>query len=109
MPKPVLLAVDDEAEVPHAVQRDLLHRYGDRFRVVAADSGKAALDAVHSLKLRSETLALFLADQRMPGMTGVEFLDEARAVFPDSKRVLLTAYADTNAAIQAINQVQLDY
>lgn len=109
MPKPVLLAVDDESEVLRAVQRDLARRYGDRYRVVAADSGKAALDALHHLKLRSEPIALLLSDQRMPGMTGVEFLDKARAVSPDSKRVLLTAYADTQAAIQAINQVQLDY
>lgn len=109
MNKPAILAVDDDPEVLQAVSRDLRRQYGDRFRVVRADSGQSALDAVEQLKLRNETVALFLVDQRMPHMTGVEFLEKASAIFPEAKRVLLTAYADTEAAIRAINIARLDY
>lgn len=103
MAKPALLAVDDDTEVLRAVDRDLRRRYGDRYRVLRAGSGAAALEAVHGLDRRGEAIGLFLVDQRMPEMTGVEFLGKAKAVYPDAKRVLLTAYADTDAAIRAIN------
>jgi thioredoxin reductase (NADPH) len=109
MAKPALLAVDDEPEVLRSVERDLRRKYGQHYRIVRADSGASALDAIHKLKERTESVALFLADQRMPAMSGVEFLAEATRIFPAAKKVLLTAYADTNAAIAAINQVRLDY
>lgn len=109
MAKPVILTVDDDPEVLQAVSRDLRHQYGDRFRIVRADSGIAALDVVQQLKLRNEPLALFLVDQRMPQMGGVEFLERAKGIFPDAKRTLLTAYADTDAAIKSINSAKLDY
>ena len=109
MAKPVMLAVDDDPEVLQAVSRDLRRRYGDRYRIVRADGGAVALDAVRELKRKSEPLALFLVDQRMPRMTGVEFLEEAVKVYPDAKRALLTAYADTEAAIRAINRAHIDY
>jgi thioredoxin reductase (NADPH) len=109
MAKPALLAVDDEPEVLRSVERDLRRKYGQQFRILRAESGASALDAAERLKSRTETVALFLADQRMPVMSGVEFLAAASKVFPSAKKVLLTAYADTNAAIAAINQVRLDY
>ena len=109
MAKPVILTVDDDPSVLQAVARDLRKQYGDRFRIVRADSGETALDALHQLKLRNETVATFLVDQRMPQMNGVEFLEQAIALFPEAKRVLLTAYADTDAAIRAINSAKLDY
>ena len=101
--KPVLLTVDDDAAVLRAVERDLRRRYADRYRVMRADSGMAALDLIRQLHLRNESVALFLSDQRMPGMTGVEFLEHAKSVYPDARRVLLTAYSDTEAAINSIN------
>lgn len=104
MRKPVLLTVDDDREVLRAVERDLRRKYASDYRIVRADSGQAALDVVRELKVRNDALALMLVDQRMPGMTGVEFLEQAIKVYPDAKRVLLTAYADTGAAIQAINE-----
>jgi len=106
---PVIVAIDDDPQVLRAVERDLRGRYGSAYRIVAADSGTSALDVVRRLKLRSSAVALFLADQRMPGMTGVEFLAAAREIYPDAKRVLLTAYADTEVAIAAINTIQLDH
>ena len=109
MAKPIILTVDDDPDVLQAVARDLRRQYGDRFRITRADSGQSALDAVQKLKLRDDTVALFLVDQRMPKMTGVDLLEEAGQVFPLAKRVLLTAYADTDAAIQAINSAKLDY
>ncbi|MEO0535529.1 MAG: FAD-dependent oxidoreductase [Cyanobacteria bacterium P01_A01_bin.123] len=109
MDKPVILTIDDDPAVLQAIARDLRKQYGDRFRIVRADSGATALDAVQQLKLRGDTVALFLADQRMPEMSGVEFLEQASEIFPRAKRALLTAYADTNAAIDAINTAQLDY
>ncbi|WP_445638205.1 Response regulator receiver modulated FAD-dependent pyridine nucleotide-disulfide oxidoreductase [Nostoc sp. DSM 114161] len=109
MAKPVILTVDDDPEVLQAVSRDLRHQYGDRFRIVRADSGITALDVVQQLKLRNEPVALFLVDQRMPQMGGVEFLERAKGIFPDAKRTLLTAYADTDAAIKSINSAKLDY
>lgn len=109
MSKPVILSVDDDTEVLQAIARDLRSQYGDRYRIIRADSGASALEAIHKLKLRNETVALFLVDQRMPQMSGVEFLEEALKIFPDAKRALLTAYADTDAAIRAINSTQIDY
>ena len=109
MAKPALIAVDDEPEVLRSVERDLRRKYGAEYRILRAESGATALDAAHKLKDRDDTVALFLADQRMPGMSGVEFLLEAAKSFPAAKKVLLTAYADTSAAITAINQVHLDY
>ena len=109
MSKPVILTVDDDPVVLQAVARDLRQKYGDRFRIVRADSGANALDALSKVKLRNETVALFLADQRMPKMSGVEFLENAVQMYPDAKRALLTAYADTDAAIRAINQTRIDY
>jgi thioredoxin reductase (NADPH) len=107
--KPVILTIDDDPAVLQAIARDLRKQYGDRFRIMRADSGQAALDTTQQLKLRGDTVALWLADQRMPEMSGVEFLAQAAAIFPQAKRALLTAYADTNAAIAAINTAQLDY
>ncbi|HSJ58316.1 MAG TPA: response regulator, partial [Anaerolineae bacterium] len=109
MAKPALFAIDDEPEVLGAVERDLRRRYGQEYRVLRSDAGAKALDALKQLKLRGEPVALFLVDQRMPHLTGVEFLEEAMVLFPDAKRVLLTAYADTDVAIQAINTIRLDH
>ncbi|MEO0395989.1 MAG: FAD-dependent oxidoreductase [Cyanobacteria bacterium P01_A01_bin.137] len=109
MDKPVILTIDDDPAVLQTISRDLRKQYGERFRIVRADSGAKALEATQQLKLRGNTVALFLADQRMPGMSGVEFLGQGSEIFPKAKRALLTAYADTNAAIDAINTAQLDY
>jgi thioredoxin reductase (NADPH) len=109
MAKPVILAVDDDPQVLRAVERDLRRKYAREYRVLRADSGESALDALDKLKLRGDPVALFLVDQRMPRMTGVEFLEKAVEIFPEAKRDLLTAYADTDAAIRAINEVGLDY
>ena len=107
--RPVVLAVDDEPSVARAVERDLRRRYGREFRVLRAESGAEALTALRESKLRGAPIALLLADQRMPVMSGVEFLEHAIALAPEAKRVLLTAYADTQAAIDAINRVSLDH
>jgi thioredoxin reductase (NADPH) len=109
MPKPAILAVDDDAEVLRAVERDLKRRYGGDYRVLRADSGPAGVDIVQELKVRNNVVALFLIDQRMPGMSGVEFLAQAISLYPDAKRVLLTAYADTDAAIAAINEAGVNH
>ena len=109
MAKPVIWTVDDDPDVLRAVERDLRRQYGNRYRVMAADSGEDALEGVKQLKLRNDPVALFLVDQRMPQMSGVEFLEAALAFYPDAKRALLTAYADTDAAIRAINSVQIDH
>ncbi len=109
MDKPVILTIDDDPAVLQAIARDLRKQYGDRFRIVRADSGDRALEATQQLKLRGDTVALFLADQRMPGMSGVDFLEQGSEIFPMAKRALLTAYADTDAAISAINEAHLDY
>lgn len=107
MRKPTLLTVDDDPEVLRAVERDLKQRYSESFRVLRAESGSAALEILRKIKERNETVALLLVDQRMPRMDGVRFLAEAIKIFPDAKRALLTAYADTDAAIAAINRVHI--
>ena len=104
-----ILTVDDDPGVSRAVARDLRQRYGGQYRIVRAESGAAALDALKELRLRGDEVAVILADYRMPQMNGVEFLEEAMRFYPAARRVLLTAYADTNAAIEAINVVDLDY
>jgi thioredoxin reductase (NADPH) len=109
MAKPVLVTVDDDPDVLKAIERDLRSQYGADYRVVSSDSPEGALDLLKALKVRNDGVALILADQRMPKMDGVGFLQVARQIFPDAKRALLTAYADTNAAISAINQANLDY
>ena len=107
--RPVLLAVDDEPSVARAVERDLRRRYGRDYRVLRAGSGEEALATLREAKLRGTPIALLLVDQRMPGMSGVELLEAALEIAPDAKRALLTAYADTQAAIDAINRVSLDH
>src|SRR5215217_5364939 len=107
--RPVLLTVDDDLNVLRAIERDLRQQYGSRFRILKTDSGQKALELVKQLKLRNEALALLLVDQRMPHMSGVAFLEQAMHIFPDAKRVLLTAYADTEAAIRSINKAKIDY
>jgi thioredoxin reductase (NADPH) len=109
MAKPILLSVDDDLDVLRAVERDLRSHYGANYRVLASDSPTGALDLLKQLKVRNESVALLLADQRMPRLDGVNFLQEARELFPEAKRALLTAYADTNAAISAINEANINY
>ena len=108
-PRTAIITVDDDPGVSRAVARDLRRRYGDRHRIVRAESGSSALDALRQLKLRGDNVAVILADYRMPEMNGIEFLEHAMDVYPGARRVLLTAYADTGAAIDAINVVDLDY
>src|SRR5260370_41611557 len=109
MAKPGLLTVDDDPNVLRSVERDLRKRYANDYRVMRAESGEQALDALRQLKLRNEPVALMIADQRMPGMDGVKFLSHAMEIYPSARRTLLTAYADTDAAIAAINQVRVDH
>src|SRR5947199_1788401 len=107
--RPVILTVDDDPGVSRAVARDLRRRYGERHRIVRAESGPSALDALRQMKLRGDLVAVILADYRMPEMNGIEFLERAMDIYPGARRVLLTAYADTGAAIDAINVVDLDH
>jgi thioredoxin reductase (NADPH) len=109
MAKPVLFTVDDDPEVLRALERDLRQHYSERFRVMRASSGASALGALHQLRDRRNAVALMLVDQRMPQMSGVELLEQSLPLYPDAKRVLLTAYADTEAAIRAINSARIDY
>ncbi len=109
MAKPVILAVDDDVSVLEMVVQDLRRQYGANYRIQRAASGQAALDTCDQLKKRGDVVALFVSDQRMPGMSGVEFLGKAMEYYPDAKRALLTAYADTEAAIQAINTAKINY
>jgi thioredoxin reductase (NADPH) len=107
--RPVIVTVDDDPSVSRAVARDLRKQYGERHRIVRAESGEQALDALRQMKLRGDQVAIILADYRMPGLSGIEFLERAMDIYPYARRVLLTAYADTNAAIDAINVVDLDH
>ena len=107
--KPIILTVDDDTEVLQSIARDLRHGFGERFRVIRAESGERALDILRQLRLANESVALMLVDQRMPGLTGIELLAGAKSLFPDAKKALLTAYADTDAAITAINDIRLDH
>ena len=109
MGKPVILAVDDDVSVLEAVIQDLRRKYGAAYRILRAGSGQAALDTCSQLQQRGDAVALFLSDQRMPGMTGVDFLEKAQQLYPEAKRALLTAYADTEAAIRAINTAKIHY
>jgi len=109
MAKPIILAVDDEPVVLNSVDRDLRQKYGRDYRVMKSESGEAALAALRQLQARGESVALFIADQRMPEMNGTQFLEQAIKLFPEAKKVLLTAYADTEAAIHSINRINLDY
>jgi thioredoxin reductase (NADPH) len=109
MAKPILLSVDDDADVLRAIERDLRSHYGASYRVLASDAPDQALDLLKQLKVRNDSVALLLADQRMPKMDGIGFLREAMQIFPEAKRALLTAYADTSAAIGAINEANINY
>jgi thioredoxin reductase (NADPH) len=109
MAKPILLSVDDDVDVLRVVERDLRSQYGAEYRVIGSDSPESALDLLRQLKLRNDDVALLLADQRMPRMDGVNFLQSAMQIYPDAKRALLTAYADTSAAISAINEANINY
>lgn len=109
MKKPIILAVDDDPQVLRAIARDLRNQYQENYRVLSTISPQEALDTVVELKKKEETIAIFLSDQRMPEMLGVEMLEQAKEYYPEAKRLLLTAYSDIDAAIKAINNVQLDY
>jgi len=109
MARPVILTIDDDHDVLLSIERDLRHRYSEKYRILRADSGKAALDLLGRLLQRNEAVALLLVDHRMPEMNGLETITKAMKLFPDAKRVLLTAYADTEAAIKAINEVHLNH
>lgn len=109
MAKPIIMTLDDEPAVLNAIERDLRRRYGGEYRILKATSGAEALEAIQSLKQRNTPVALFLVDQRMPTLSGTDFLAEARKFYPEARKVLLTAYADTEAAIASINTLGLDY
>src|SRR5450755_2162411 len=109
MAKPTLLTVDDDPNVLKAIERDLRAHYGDKYRVLRANSGGSGLKILRELRVRNDAVALLLADQRMPHMDGIGFLTAAKQIYPDAKRALLTAYADTSAAINAINEVAINY
>src|SRR5215216_6644405 len=109
MKLPFIIIVDDDMQVLRAIQRDIRNEFHDNYRIVATNSANEALDVVKKLKLKNDSVALFISDQRMPEMEGVVFLEKAMEIFPDAKRILLTAYSDIEAAIRAINTVKLDY
>ena len=109
MEKPIIFSIDDDPQVLRAISRDLKSKYGKEYKIISTESANEALDSLTDLKNSSSVVAMFLCDQRMPEMEGVGFLDKAIKIFPKAKRVLLTAYSDTEAAIKAINEVQLDY
>jgi thioredoxin reductase (NADPH) len=109
MKLPYIIIIDDDAQVLRAIQRDIRNEYREDYKVVATDSALEALDLVRDLKLKNDTVALFISDQRMPEMEGIEFLEKANEIFPEARKVLLTAYSDIEAAIKAINTVKLDY
>jgi thioredoxin reductase (NADPH) len=107
--KSIIFTIDDEPQVLNAVERDLRSKYSKKYRIMKSSSSKEALNTVKELKKRSEIVSLFLVDQRMPEIEGTEFLTEATKLFTNAKKVLLTAYADTEAAIKSINEIGLDY
>ena len=109
MAKPIILTVDDEIHVSNAIERDLRRHYRNDYRIIKSTSPFSALDTVQKLKQRNDQIALFLVDQRMPGMEGTEFFAKAMKLYPDARKVMLTAYADTRAAISAINTIGLDH
>src|SRR5215510_9639020 len=109
MGHPAILTVDDDPSVSRAIARDLRRKYGEQYRILRASSAAEALDALREIKLRGGRVAVMLADYRMPQMNGIEFLEQAMDLFPNARRALLTAYADTDAAIAAINLVDVDY
>ncbi len=109
MGHPAILTVDDDPSVSRAIARDLRRRYGEQYRIIRAAAAADALDALREIKLRGGRVAVMLADYRMPQMNGIEFLEQAMDLFPNARRALLTAYADTDAAIQAINVVDVDH
>jgi thioredoxin reductase (NADPH) len=109
MKLPFIIIVDDDEQVLRAIQRDIRNRYHNEYRVIAAESGQEALELIKELKLKNETVALFISDQRMPEMEGIDFMEQAKEIFPDAKSILLTAYSDTEVAIRAINSLKLNY
>src|SRR6478735_11982743 len=109
MKLPYIILVDDDIQVLRAIQRDIRNRYRDEYKVAATESAIDALEVIKELKLKNDAVALFISDQRMPEMEGIAFLERANEIFPDAKKVLLTAYSDIDAAIKAINDVKLDY
>src|SRR5215203_5490158 len=109
MKLPFIIIVDDDMQVLRAIQRDIRNEFHDNYRIVGTNSANEALDVVKELKLKNDSVALFISDQRMPEMEGVVFLEKAMEIFPDAKRILLTAYSDIEAAIRAINTVRLDH
>src|SRR4030095_5770537 len=109
MKLPFIIIVDDDVQVLRAIQRDIRNNYRDEYRVVASEFAKELIELIKELKLKNETVALVISDQRMPEMEGIEFLQKAKEIYPDAKLVLLTAYSDIEAAIKAINSVKLDF
>ena len=109
MAKPVIIAIDDDSEVLNVITRDLRRQYNQSYRILASSSGTQMLETLPQLKQRNDSVAMLLVDQRMPKMTGIEFLEQAQQIFPQAKRALLTAYADSNAAMTAINKAKIDY
>src|ERR1700712_5514524 len=109
MEKPIILLIDDDQQVLNAITRDLKSKYSATYKIISTTSATEALERLTELRNEAKPVAMFVCDQRMPEMEGVEFLEKAIKIFPDAKRILLTAYSDTEAAINAINRVQLDY
>jgi len=109
MKLPYIIIVDDDMQVLRAIQRDIRNEYRDEYKIAATESANEVLDLIKELKLRNEAVAMIISDQRMPEMEGVALLELASGIFPDAKKVLLTAYSDIDAAIKAINTVKLDY
>src|SRR4249920_2298069 len=109
MKLPYIIIIDDDIQVLRAIQRDIRNEYRDEYKVAATESAIEALEVIKELKLKNEVVALFISDQRMPEMEGVVYLEKANEIFPEAKKILLTAYSDIEAAIRAINSVKLDY
>src|SRR5438046_10181699 len=109
MKLPYIIITDDDIQVLQGIKRDIRNKYRDEYKVAATESAIEALEVIKELKLKNEAVALFITDQRMPEMEGIAFLEQANEIFPEAKKVLLTAYSDIDAAIRAINNVKLDY